>query len=179
MSDIVLSVSIPLDDSNFLRRECPHCIQEFKIQISEEELKNIATSGIQSYLTNDEIETSEEPIEENEAKYYCPYCGQEAPVTSWWTKEQLAYLQVYAKNIMAKMVNEHLIKPLNRNSNNSSGMVSISFKGEEMKYEEPWISEEVNDMSIIELPCCNKNIKILEEWTKNIFCFYCGFEHNK
>lgn len=175
----MLSVSIPLDDGKFLRRECPHCIQEFKIQMSEEELKSIATNGIQSYLTNDDIDASEETNEENDTKYYCPYCGQEAPVTSWWTKEQLAYMEVYAKNIMAKLVNEHLIKPLNRSSNKSSGMISISFKGEEMKYEDPWISEEVNDMNIFELPCCNKNIKIIEDWTKNIFCFYCGYEHNK
>jgi hypothetical protein len=86
-------------------------------------------------------------------------------------------MRVYAKNIMAKIVNEQLIKPMNRNFNKSSGPISISFKGSEMKYEEPWISDEVNDMRVFDLPCCNEKLKIIEDWRKNVFCFYCGFKH--
>ena len=71
--------------------------------------------------------------------------------THWWTQEQLSYMRVYAKNIMAKIVNEQLIKPMNRNFNKSSGPISIYFKGSEMKYEEPWISDEVNESFLFTL----------------------------
>lgn len=175
MSEIVLNVSISLDDERFLRRECPNCVQEFKIQMSSEDLKDLAEKGIESFLTDDDNKKLDD--EDEITKYFCPYCGQEAPITHWWTQEQLSYMQVYAKNIMAKIVNEQLIKPMKRNFNKSTGPISISFKGSEMKYEDPWISDEVSDMQVFDLPCCNEQLKIIEDWRKNVFCFYCGFEH--
>lgn len=171
MDEITLKVSIPLDDERFLRKECPHCKQEFKIHTSSNELQNLAEKGIESFLTNDDENT--ESDDDETTKYFCPYCGQDAPSSDWWTQEQLAYINVYAKNIMAKMVNEHLIKPLSRSSSSA-----FSFKGSEMKYEEPWISDETNDMSVFDLGCCNEKVKILDGWTKSVFCFYCGFKHN-
>lgn len=175
MSEININVSIPLDEEKFLRRECPHCVQEFKIQMSSEVLKNLAEKGIASFLTDDD---NNKPDDDEEiTKYFCPYCGQEALKTHWWTQEQLSYMRVYAKNIMAKIFNEQFIKPMNRNFNKSSGPFSISFKGSEMKYEEPWISDEINDMRVFDLPCCNEKLKINEDWRKSVFCFYCGFEH--
>jgi len=176
MSDIVLNISIPLDDEKFLRRECPHCVQEFKVQISPEDLISFADKRIKSFLTDDDNRKSDGD-EEEITKYFCPYCGQEAPTTDWWTQEQLSYLMVYTKNIMAKTFNDEFIKPMKRNINKSSGLSSISFKGSEMKYEDPWISDEVNDMRVFDLPCCNEKVKIIEDWRKNIFCFYCGFKY--
>lgn len=175
MSELVLEVNLPLDDERFLRRECPNCVQEFKIQISPEELKILAEKGIESFLTDDD----NNPVDNKDEidNYYCPYCDQIAPADTWWTQEQLSYFGVYGENIMAKIVNDNLIKPMKRNFNKSSGLVSISFKGSEMKYEEPWISDEINDMDTVDLPCCNEKVKITQDWHKNVFCFYCGFEH--
>jgi hypothetical protein len=53
--------------------------------------------------------------------------------------------------VYAKIINEQLIKPMNRNFNKSSGPISIYFKGSEMKYEEPWISDEVNESFLFTL----------------------------
>ncbi|MHA2023241.1 MAG: hypothetical protein ACTSWQ_06235 [Candidatus Thorarchaeota archaeon] len=175
MSDIVLNVSIPLDDDRFLRRECPQCMQEFKVQMSPEDLRNLAEQGIESFLTDDESDKTDDTEEITE--FFCPYCGQVAPTTHWWTQEQLSYMQVYAKNIMAKIVNEQLIKPMKRSFAKSSGPISISFKSSEMEYEEPWISDEVNDMRVFDLPCCNEKLKVIEDWRKNVVCYYCGFKH--
>src|SRR5438128_2412969 len=69
MSDEVeLSMSVPLDEDGFLRRECPTCEREFKWRTA----------------TDDE-ETTPEP----EGGYHCPYCAVQAPSGSWWTKDQL------------------------------------------------------------------------------------------
>jgi len=92
------------------------------------------------------IETKEEAIdldesERSETEFICPYCGQRAPSDNWWTQEQLAYVGILAKNIMAKMINENFIRPLKRTSQRpSSSIVSIRFEGKEMKQQEPWIS---------------------------------------
>jgi len=181
MSEIVLKVAIPLDEDNFLRRECPYCVREFKIQMSSEDLTDLAKKGVASFLTDDDVKKSEDNNDDDPddeiAKFFCPYCGQEAPRTHWWTQEQLSYMRVYANNIMAKLVNEQLIKPMNRNFNKSSGLISISCKGSEMRYEDPWISDEVNDMRVFDLVCCNKKLKFIEDWSKNVYCFYCGYEH--
>ena len=49
-------VSLPLDSDGFLRRECPHCVQEFKWHHGP---------------ANEEAEAADEP-----AAYTCPLCGQ-------------------------------------------------------------------------------------------------------
>jgi len=179
MSDIVLNISLPLDDENFFRRECPYCFKEFKIQIDKEDLNNLAQKGIESFLTNDDNTIDNDEVNQEEIYYYCPYCGQQAPDTHWWTQEQLKYINIYAENIVAKLVNENLINPLKRSLNKSTGFLSISFKGKEMPLKEPWISEEINDMKIFDLPCCNNKIKIEENWGEDIHCFYCGFKHKQ
>jgi hypothetical protein len=60
-----LTLSLPLDDDGFLRRECPHCEREFKWWPSDE---------------------SDEPAD---GGYFCPYCGRQADGDAWWTKAQL------------------------------------------------------------------------------------------
>jgi hypothetical protein len=173
MSEI--EVRIPLDSEQFLRRECPHCVREFKIQLSADEIVSLATKGVQSYLVD---ETDTDNSDDDYLKYYCPYCGQEAPVTHWWTQEQLSYFQVYAQNIAARMVNEQLIEPMKKDLRPSSGPVSISFTGSEIKMETPWISDEVDDMTEFDLQCCKRKVKLIDDWDSIVHCFSCGFGHN-
>jgi hypothetical protein len=56
-------------------------------------------------------------------------------------------------------------------------MVSIKFEGKEIEQLEPWISPEVNDMKIFDLPCCQRKIKIEESWQDTVHCFFCGFPY--
>jgi uncharacterized Zn-finger protein len=179
MSEIRINLPFSLDDEKFFRRECPFCRKEFKVLLEKEELTDLAQKGIDSFM----IEAKEESIDLNEselleAEFTCPYCGQQAPSDSWWTQEQLAYVSIVVKNIMAKMINENLISPLKRNFQKpSSSMVSIRFEGKEMEQQEPWISPEVNDMEIFNLPCCQRKIKIEDNWSGVVHCFFCGFPH--
>jgi len=98
--------------------------------------------------------------------------------SGWWTQEQLSYVNIFAQNIMASLINENLIRPLQRNfGHQRSGPISISFHGQEMGQQEPWISPEVNDMSVFDLTCCNRKIKVEENTTGCVHCFFCGFPH--
>lgn len=173
---IEMSLSIPLDDDHFFRRECPLCGREFKVLLEEDELTNLAQSGLDSYMLETEMDTSEE--DDADSEFTCPYCGQQASKDSWWTQEQLAYVRVIAENIMARIINEQLIKPMKKmSSRHRSGLVSLQFKGKEMEQKEPWISPEENDMEVFDLPCCHRKIKVEENWDSTVYCFFCGFPH--
>ncbi len=70
MSDEVsLSVSLPLDSDEFLRRACPTCEREFKW---------LASQG------------DDDPTPAPDGGYFCPYCAIQAPVDAWHTTPQIA-----------------------------------------------------------------------------------------
>jgi hypothetical protein len=179
MSDMVISLSLPLDADGFFRRECPFCSRQFKILMRHDELADLAQKGLDSYM----VETKgEEPDTvddaEPETEFTCPYCAQQATRSHWWTQEQIAFVRVVGRNILASLVNEHLIGPLEKMSRElSSGPVSIHFKGQKMEQLEPWISPEVNDMKIFDTPCCKRKIKIDETWSSTVHCYFCGFPY--
>lgn len=180
MSRYTLNISFPLDDDNFLRRECPLCHKELKIQIEEKELIDLIQKSINSFLIETTEEGDAEQDKDLEIEFTCPYCGQQSLDEIWWTKEQHAYIEVYASNIMAQIVNKNLIDPLKRNFRGSnSGAISMRFEGKEMEQQEPWISPEVNDMEVFDLPCCQRKMKIDENWIKTVYCFFCGFPYKK
>ncbi|MCJ7777397.1 MAG: hypothetical protein MUP16_03695 [Sedimentisphaerales bacterium] len=144
--------------------------------MDKKELDDLAQKGVDSFILEEEAETNSKDTNAQQEECFCPYCGQLAPDNSWWTKEQLAYMNVFAKNIMVKMFNEHFIRPLRRNSSRlSSGLISMRFEGKEMKEQEPWISPETDDMDVFELPCCQRKMKIEDDWKGKVYCFFCGF----
>ncbi len=180
---IVKHVSIPLDDDNFLRRQCPLCLREFKIYVEDNELNDLVENSVEDFKLEDgkpDKVGEEEEEKKEEELVTCPYCGQEAPKKEWWTEEQLAYLNIFIENIVSELLNENFIKPLKHTFNNyKKGPISIKFTGKEIEQKTPWISPETNDMKIFDLPCCNKKIKIDEDWNKDIFCYYCSFPHER
>ncbi len=181
MGIIEKGISFPLDNEGFFGRECPLCCREFKVLLKKEELNNIIQDEIDSFMI--EQKNKNEESDEDDAldiEFTCPYCGQCSSSNSWWTEEQNAYIKVYVENIMAKLVNENLIRPQKRNfGKSSSGLISLEFKGDEIRQKDPWISPESNDMEIFNLPCCNRKLKIKEEWKDKVYCFFCGFPHKE
>jgi uncharacterized Zn-finger protein len=175
--NILINISIPLDN-NFLRRECPFCKREFKIRIPEQEIKNLSQQILDSFLT-DKDDVPEDAEENKPELMRCPYCSQQAIMNEWWTQEQLAYVRIFAENIVADIVNDKLIKPLrSMNSRSSNSILSLSFKGDDLKKEVPWISPENDDMKTVDLPCCESSVKIVNEWKTTVVCPFCGFIHS-
>jgi hypothetical protein len=175
-----LDVSFPLDDDGFLRRECPLCNREFKMKPTSAELRSEAEHTTHAMLAQAAEPSADDEADAGEVRdRWCPYCGQQAPTTSWWTQEQVAYLSVFARNIMARLVNEHLVRPMKRSLGGAprGGLFSIEFKGSEMEEQEPWIAPEPNDMSQFALPCCNRELKITNAAEEVVHCFFCGFPH--
>jgi hypothetical protein len=175
---IEISVALPLDKDGFLRRECPYCSKQFKAKYKSEDIQGLLAEQFKNFMVSKE----EKPKPEDEVKttpnLFCPYCAQEAPPTHWWTHEQLDYIRTFAKNIMTRQINEQLIRPLSRMPR-GSGPITMTFKGQEIKEEKPWISPEPDDMKIVELPCCQSQIKIEDSAHSKHYCLYCGFPHGE
>jgi predicted RNA-binding Zn-ribbon protein involved in translation (DUF1610 family) len=179
MSEIGIPVNFPVDDDGYFRRRCPLCKKEFKLLLKKEELEDIEQKGIESYILKREKEERSD-VESEDAKFVCPYCGQKSVWSNWWTQEQEAYIGVIAENIMAQLLNEHFIRPLKRNLRKSkSSFIQISLEGEELKKKEPWMSPEMNDMDLVSLNCCDRMIKIEDDYVELVYCYYCGFPHKK
>jgi len=173
MTDIQKTVHLPIDDDGFLRRQCPYCMREFKAIVDG--VKDSCSEDEQTVEDQDENELSES------IEYYCPYCSQPAGKDSWWTLEQLDFIERHAQAIGEELINEHLIEPLSRMSKGirSKGMISIEVKANRIDPITPIINPEPNDMRIIQLECCNERIKILDEWKEPISCYYCGSKHTE
>ena len=177
MNEIKMNIQFPLDNDKFFRRACPFCKREFKIQINDEELKDLIEKSKESHmLERKEVNfTEKESIKENDSeKFFCPYCGQKALKEDWSTTEQTKYIGVYVENIMADIINKNFVEKIKREFRSNK---FVKFEGKKFKIKEPQISPENNDMVIINLPCCKSKIKIEENWNKTIYCFYCGFKY--
>ncbi|VVB68978.1 Uncharacterised protein [uncultured archaeon] len=175
MEIIEINISFPLDNDGFFRRECPFCKREFKILTNKDERRVLAKKLLDSFMIE-----SEEPSEDYEKvkpenEVTCPYCGQRAPKTSWWTKEQIEYIKIHYKNYANTLINERFIKELKRSF---SGSKFMKFEAKELPLVEPWISPEIDDLEKFELPCCNQAIKINENWSGKVYCFFCGFPYD-
>lgn len=181
MSTISFSISLPLDCDQFLRRECPLCLRQFKVETEEADRQSLIERELEAYLLQEGLEIRAESADVTEAdedELWCPYCGQTASREQWWTQEQIAYIHVFGYNIMAQIINEQFIRPMKRKfSGHRSGFISIKFEGKEMEYQEPWISPEADDMTIHELPCCDLRVKLDDDWSRPVHCCRCGFPH--
>lgn len=181
MSDILLQVSLPLDSDQFLRRECPFCRRQFKIETTEMDRQSLVEQQIQAYLIEEGVTAQKEEsdvADEESSLVLCPYCGQVTSADRWWTQEQIAYIHVFAHNIMAQIVNEQFIRPMKRQfSGKRGGLISIKFEGKEMEYQDPWISPENDDMTVHALPCCGLRVKLNDDWSEPFHCYRCGFPH--
>ena len=179
MADMSREVSIPLDDG-FLRRECPLCMREFKVALLPKEIEDLHQKVMNSFLVTDaDEEETDLGEDEDEEMHFCPYCGQESPEGQWWTQEQLAYRKTIAGNRAADIINEEFIGPLKRAfGRGSRGPISIGFEADEIPHKEEWIAPETDDMTVVHLPCCDRRMKILDDWSETVHCFFCGFPHN-
>ena len=152
MDEISISLQLPLDEDGFLRRECPHCGRQFK----------------QWQGTPDETQESPEA-------YYCPYCYASADADTWYTAQQIEYIQQQA---MAEVVGPHLYrlqKQIEQASHN--GLFRIEMDAPLLVEPEPLV--ERNDMVQLAFPChVEEPIKVDEQWDQEVACVLCGTRYS-
>ncbi|MDG9694037.1 hypothetical protein ACFW34_29180 [Streptomyces sp. NPDC058848] len=147
-----IPMSLPLDHDGFVRRECPHCINQFKWHDG---------------AANEEAEQQPSP-----PAYYCPLCGQPAGPDSWWTQEQIDYARGLIAPAAARMVEDELknaLKPLR------SKYVKVGVKGSVDTPEAPSPLVEPDDMVIVTSPCHSyEPVKVPEDTSGPYHCLVCG-----
>jgi DNA-directed RNA polymerase subunit RPC12/RpoP len=146
MSDVIGSMSMPLDSDGFLRRECPHCSQEFK------------------WLHND----SESEREMEPGGYHCPYCDGRS-VDGWWTRSQFAAIEDETAFFAESQIHE-MFKGMERQSNQ---FLKIKAGSAPRRRKRPLT--EPDDMKRIDFACHPAEpLKVLEDWSERVHCLVCG-----
>lgn len=144
------SISLPLDDDGFLRRECPTCEREFKWHHGP---------------SDDEPTDAVDP-----SIYYCPLCGNPAKVDSWWTQEQLDYIEQIALGVAI----DELRDSFKRLERSSRGVLEFKAShGDDPEHPAPL--HEPEDMAIVTSPChAWEPVKIPSDWRQPLHCMLCG-----
>jgi endogenous inhibitor of DNA gyrase (YacG/DUF329 family) len=147
--EIEVSVPIPQDADGFIRRECPHCMRQFKWHDGP---------------ANEDAEQHAAP-----STYNCPLCGQPAAVDSWNTVEQLELAQQLATPQVMSMVQDELDSMFR-------GMKGITYeRGDDTGADESEPLVEPDDMVIVASPCHGyEPVKVPEDHTGPLFCLVCG-----
>lgn len=147
-----ISVELPLDADEFLRRECPTCLMEFKWYYGRNEL------------------TPEDWIDPEE--YHCPYCAHPASVSSWHTQEQVDYItQVGMASVRDELLGEMRLAA--RRTRND--MIRIEVEGDAVPAPAP-LNEPPDDMTMVEPPCHPfEPLKVILA-DDPLHCLVCGAE---
>jgi hypothetical protein len=143
------SIQLALDDDGFLRRECPHCSQQFKWHHGP---------------------TGERPPGEvDPAVYCCPRCGASAAPDQWFTQAQIAYIE----DAMAGPVSREASEAIEKAFRDVRG---IAFKRNSLdEPEPPHALQEPNDMIITAPPCHPwEPVKVPEGVASQVHCLICG-----
>ncbi|WP_197677057.1 hypothetical protein [Friedmanniella luteola] len=147
--EIKVSISIPQDSDGFIRRECPHCMQQFKWHDGP---------------ANEEAEHQTSPV-----AYSCPLCGQPAALDSWHTTQQVKLIQQIAMPQAMAVIQDDLEAMFR----GVKGMTYKRSTGE--TFEAPVPLTEPDDMVIVASPCHGyEPVKVPEEHTGPLFCLVCG-----
>ena len=147
--EIEVSVPIPRDSDGFIRRECPHCMRQFKWHDGP---------------ANEEAEHQIPPV-----TYSCPLCGQPAAVDSWNTTKQIELAQQAAMPQFLEMIQDDLEAMFR----GAKGMTYE--RGNDGMSDESVQLTETDDMVIVASPCHGyEPVKIPEDHTGALFCLVCG-----
>jgi hypothetical protein len=148
-----IALTLPLDQDGFLRRECSKCEQQFKWHDGP---------------ANEDVETEPAP-----PAYYCPFCGEPAGEDSWWTQEQIAFIEGTAEPAMMRECERERKDTLGSSSSRRSG-IRFEFKGGDIPAV-PAALTEPDDMQIIASPCHSyEPIKVPDDATGPFHCLICG-----
>lgn len=143
-----MDVSFPLDLDGFLRRECPHCEQEFKWHHGKTE------DAPQDFVYPD--------------VHWCPLCGQSAAIDQWWTPAQLDYQQAVVAGPLMDQVADELFSGIS-----DSKHFKVTRTSTQHEVPDPLV--EPDDMIILEPPCHPwEPVKVGDDAKPPYYCLICG-----
>ncbi len=177
------SLTFSTDKDHFFRRSCPSCGRDFKLEVDEADLITTLQPAFQRMGLEVGAELSPEGNVEDPQYIYCPYCEHRVEASETLTSSFEEYLKRYAlREYILPKVNAMLsgfADSFGRSGRRSQGLISFEV---EFKHERPVLpprpisGPEPPDMTIVELLCCGKRVKISANWYGLKRCPYCGTE---
>ncbi|HEV7678625.1 MAG TPA: hypothetical protein VGQ42_08655 [Candidatus Dormibacteraeota bacterium] len=156
MSDLVrIPLSVLPHDEGFLRRRCPRCDGEFKVEDGDRD-----------------DDATDVDSEESGREYFCPLCHSSAE-GFWLTPAQEEYIQEAVQAATAHMLEQALQDGLGRGQ--GGGLVTFDLQPSEI--DEPIPPDEPHDMMLIGVPCHPVRLKVPEDWTGDVACHICGVRY--
>lgn len=180
---IKFSITFAVDKDGFFRRSCPNCGRDFKTMVDEADL----VASLQPAFRKMGLEIGDIPESgEDIPKEYllCPYCEYQAESSEMMTSTFSSYLERF---IMRECILPKLYGVLSDTAQSLStgrthkprGLLSINIMfdfNEPLLPPRPISGPEPPDMTIVDLLCCNRRIKILDGWYALHLCSYCRAE---
>lgn len=170
-SHIQMSVSIPLDGHSCIRRECPHCGLEFKVDASEDVSRDLLAWSVSRILRSHGVD-QDDGVEEPAQESHCPYCQHSAKTQDFLHPEQWAY--------MHKLVFREYVEPM------FSQMMESAFGGFQgnsflkithesgPRSPRPMIGPDSTDMARVRCLACSTLFKVSDRWRGSIRCTSCA-----
>lgn len=147
--EIRINVQLPLDADGFLRRRCPTCGREFK------------------WSSHQEGDRDAEHVDQ----YFCPLCGEPAPIDDWSTDAQSDAFHELGQAAAAQYVQDAMRDAFR-------GSKHIKYKPGTAPAEPTPPDEllhEPNDMTIVEPPCHpGEPLKVPDGALNDLHCLLCG-----
>ena len=103
------------------------------------------------------------------ASYSCPLCGKPSPEGSWYTPEQLDYLEQAVTPSAFAAVGDALETAF-------EGMSGVKYeRGDEIAADAPAPLVEPDDMTIVASPCHDyEPVKVPADHVGTLYCLVCG-----
>lgn len=147
MSEKIIKFNIPADSDGYVSFQCPYCGNTFKLHTGECQ-------------------------EDDVIELFCPLCGLVDKPNAFLNDDIVQLAMDKAENLVIDMLNDFgkdLEKLFGGNSIVKAKSSKMDKKGEKEVYEVD--SEEV----ILELPCCNRHLKVKYSAKESgVICPYCG-----
>ena len=179
---IPFQITFSTDRKGFFRRTCPNCGRDFKTEVNPADF----VSTLQPALVRLEADIGErlEIVSDGTAReyLYCPYCQHHAESGDMLTEDFIAYFKrwIMREYVLPKLHEalEEMAEEFRRhNRRNSRSLVSVTLTFEHdqpMLPVRPIVGPDLPDMTVVELLCCGKKVKIYDGWLALERCPYCG-----
>lgn len=151
---VYLHIPLRADEEGFIDRECPseNCLFQFKVHC--EDWKKLS----------------------DEKCACCPLCGHKAPLTHWWTKQQLAHAKEEAINVARGSISEALRKTASNFNRNQprTGFIRMSMETHGLKGKRAMIPIPSTESFELQIKCekCGSRFAVIGS---AFFCPCCGY----
>lgn len=167
-------ITCSIDPDGFRRLQCPRCTMTFKIMVNPGEYSDpLALRLSRLFEEDDEVDDGIA-----ELGLCCPYCAHSARCQDFIDDEMERTIRAVARTQVIEPAVEMMMAGLTKSFKklNSSFMkVTVT----ETHAPRPMLmfgGPEVADMRHATLLCCNREIKLNEQWTERFFCPHCRTE---